>query len=228
MIVLISSARTDVDDPRDLDRIMTKDLAAYATKTGATMSTTITVDGECHGFPGVISTATLSKPDLRTDIPLKVVGCTALQNGRGYFFAYFVPEFLTDVEEPELQRIVNATDVFDVPPPSGFTISATVDINSRSPLDGNSGFLGNRQFGAIPRPAPTTAPITTFSNRGVRTTPTPMPRPVITTPAPTTPIRFGANGSVESSGPQHVNGVNKASDAANDAKMRSYRQRVPW
>ena len=39
---------------------------------------------------------------------------------------------------------------------------------------------------------------------------------------------MGANGSVESAGPQHVNGVKKPSDAANDAKTRAYRQNVPW
>jgi hypothetical protein len=39
---------------------------------------------------------------------------------------------------------------------------------------------------------------------------------------------LGANGSVESAGPLHVNGVDKGADAANDQKMREYRQRVPW
>jgi hypothetical protein len=208
---------------------MTKDLVAYASKTGATMSTTITVDGECHGFAGVVSTATLSKPDESSDIPIKVVSCSALQNGRGYFFAYFVPEFLAEREEVDLQRIVNATDLFDMPAPAAFAAGAPVDRGSGSPLDGNSGFLKNRQFGAIPAPPPATAPITTFSPRGVRTTPMPVPRPVtLTSPSPTATIRLGANGSVESAGPQHVNGVNKASDAANDAKARAYRQRVPW
>jgi hypothetical protein len=229
MIVLISTARSDVDDPRDLDRIMTKDLIAYATKTGATMSTTITVDGECHGFPGVISTATLSKPDVRSDIPLKVTSCTALQNGRGYFFATFVPEFLAETEEPELQRIVNATDVFDVPPPSGFAVNGTADFDD-GPSRGRVTFSAQGStfgFGAIPRPTSTTGtarPTFTASPRPVRP---PPPRP-LPSPSPTPAIRFGANGSVESSGPQHVNGVNKASDAANDAKMRAYRQRVPW
>lgn len=51
-----------------------------------------------------------SKPDKSDDIPLKVSACSALQNGRGYFFAYFVPEFLAEQEEPELRRIVNATE----------------------------------------------------------------------------------------------------------------------
>lgn len=82
MIVLISSARSDIDDPRDLDRIMTKDLAGYATKTGATMSTTITVDGDCHAMPGVVSTATLSKPDNSDDIPLKVVSYSAQERAQ--------------------------------------------------------------------------------------------------------------------------------------------------
>lgn len=228
MVVLIATSRTDVDDARDLDRIMTKDLIAYAAKTGATMSTTITVDGECHGFPGVVSTATLSKPDESDDIPLKVTSCSALQLGRGYFFAYFVPEFLAEREGVELQRIVNATDLLDVPATGGAV--AASDRPERSPLEGNSGFLKNRQFGAIPPPPPppTAVPVTTISQRGVRTTPTSAPAPRPAAPAPTTTIRFGANGSVESDGPQHVNGVSKASDAANDAKMRSYRQRVPW
>jgi hypothetical protein len=176
MIVLISSARSDIDDPRDLDRIMTKDLAAYATKTGATMSTTITVDGDCHAMPGVISTATLSKPDESDDIPLKVVSCSALQNGRGYFFAYFVPEFLAESREPDLRHIINATDLFDVTPPTLAAEGPTVRP-ARPTRDPSSGFLQNNQFGAIPPPPPTTPPTTTFSQRGVRTLPPPSPPP---------------------------------------------------
>ena len=232
MIVLISTARTDIDDPRDLDRIMTKDLASYATKTGATMSTTITVDGDCHAMPGVVSTATLSKPDKSDDIPLKVVSCSALQSGRGYFFAYFVPEFLAEKEEPALQAIVQATDLYDVALPvvarsanfavNGGTINGRVTFSAQ----GSEQQPGNFGFGATPRPTPTTTtptprPVTTFNTQ-------PRPGRLPPPPPPMPTIRLGANGSVESAGPQHVNGVNKASDAANDAKTRAYRQNVPW
>ena len=239
MLVLISTPRTDVDEPRDLDRIMSKDLAAYATKTGAAMSTTITVDGECHGFPGVISTSTLSKPEKSDDIPLKVVACSALQYGRGYFFAYFVPEFLAEVEEPELQRIVNATDIFDVPPPSSFAIAGSAEFDDvptprgrvTISAQGSPERQGSFGFGAIPRPTSTTTNGTT-PRPGFTPQPRPIrpppPRPATTTATPTPTIRLGANGSVETAGPQHVNGVNKAADAANERKMREYRQRVPW
>ena len=231
MIVLISSSRTDVEDPRDLDRIMTKDLVAYATRTGGTMSTTITVDGDCHAMPGVISTATLSKPDKNDDLPLKVVGCSALQNGRGYFFAYLVPEFLADKEEPELQRIVHATDLHDVAlpvvsgiadfPVHGGTVHGRVSFSAQG-----SERPGNFGFGAIPRPTATTPRAVAPFNTQPRPVRPPTPRPPTTAPMPT--IRMGANGSVEGAGPQHVNGVSKSGDAANDAKMRAYRQNVPW
>jgi hypothetical protein len=192
------------------------------------MSTTITVEGECHGFPGVVSTATLSKPEEAHDIPLKVSACTAIQNGRGYFFAYFVPEFLAESREPDLQRIINATDLFDLAP-RAVAAEGPSFRPARPAREPSSGFLQNNQFGAIPPPAPTTPPTTTFSQRGVRTLPPPSPPPPPRpSPSPTPAIIFGANGSVEGAGPPHVNGVNKASDAANDAKARAYRQRVPW
>jgi len=91
---------------------------------------------------------------------------------------------------------------------------------------------GSFGFGAIPTPPRPTSTIGTAPRPAFTSQPRPIrpppPRPASTTAAPLPTIRFGANGSVESSGPQHVNGVNKAADAANDRKMREYRQRVPW
>ena len=151
-------------------------------------------------------------------------------NGRGYFFAYLVPEFLADKEEPDLQRIVTATDLYDVAPPV-VTGSADFAVNG-GPLNGRLTSSqgrerpGNFGFGAIPGPTATaTTPRPTFTTppRPVRP---PPPRPVTAAPLPT--IRMGANGSVEGAGPQHVNGVSKSADAANDAKVRAYRQNVPW
>ena len=221
MIVLVSMPRTDLDDPRDLDRIMTKELEAFATRTGAAMSTTITVDGTCQGFPGVVSTAMLSKPDQSDDIPLKVATCTMLRNGRGYFFAYLVPDFLAEREEPELRRVVDATDIFDFAPPVALVPPSPRVLRPRTTFSaqGSTTILEPAPQQQQPQPQQPTA------RRIVRATPAGA---TTTAVAPLPTIRMGANGSVESAGPLHVNGVNKASDAANDQKMREYRQRVPW
>lgn len=233
MIVLLSMPRTDLDDPRDLDRILMKDLATFATTSGSKMSTTITREGDCHGFPGVVSTATLSKPDDPEDVPRKVESCTLLRRGRGYFFAYFVPEFLAEREEPQLRLISEATDIFDLPE-AREPIAAAGSLPDRrdtreapAPRPARVGFSaqGSSPFTTAPRPT-TTAP------RAFVVAPRPggtafQPRPArVVTPSPGPTLLVGANGAVE--GPAFVHGVNKSADADRDRKMRQYRERVPW
>jgi hypothetical protein len=232
MIVLISQPRTDLDDAADLDRIMMKGLFDYANRNGAVMSTTITHEGKCHDFDGVISTSTLSTPNKEGDIPQKVVGCSALRSGRSYFFAYFVPEFLAEKEEPELLRIINATDVFELPSPA--------ELAQRAAAARNNGNDDNSNFNAFPsnngRYPPNNYPQTTFSQRGAQTTPRPVttyapPRPVATY-RPTTPtvpttqakLQYNSNGSVEYAG----NTADKASQLARDQRVRDARAKNPW
>jgi hypothetical protein len=192
------------------------------------MSTAITRDDTCKGFPGVVSTAILSKPDSREDVSLKVVACSTLRDGRGYFFAYFVPEFNAEKQEPELKKIVDATDIFELPEPvaNDYARPDAVDqprertvfsAQGASPAFGSPNYAPRRVYpngggetwtGLGPRPAITPRPM------AVR--PTALPPPARTT----APLQFNPNGSVEFAG--------KPQDAERERRTRANRQRVPW
>lgn len=164
MLALVSMPRPDLTDPADLDKIMMADLVTYAAKTKAKMSTTITKKETCHGDPdGVVSTATMTQLD---GVDIKVVACTLLKDGRGFFFAYFVPEVIADEEEHTLRAIVDATKMYD---PSNLT-TTTVSVNARIGRGADdTDSDGNRVVQApFDGPSGTIQGSATISPRGVR------------------------------------------------------------
>jgi len=234
LLVLAVTSTPVTQDPKALHRVVLDGLAKETKKERLELGSLKTEEGTCKGFPGMRTTTELSDGETGPGSRVKLSLCTMIRSARAYFFGYILPTDQGDGQEAELQRIVDATDIFDLPAPLASLMDDHGDrptptqLLSFAPRTSHPG--GTARIPRAPRHFPPMPRVNAFPQPSPTAYVHPNLRPGANGPQGnlTTMSARGVHPVRGPEGPPHVHGVSKAADDARDQRMRDYRDRVPW